>query len=293
VSTAQNWLEGWPSGEGGFSVRHLRLPDGERVRVVEAAESHGEAVLLLHGWGASAYSFRYAIPAIARAGFHPVAMDLRGHGASDKPRERSRYSLRALEDQVLSVLDALGLIRVSVLGHSLGGLLAGRLAVRAPARVARLVLATPVGLGHVTASRLFRHIPPVLAILDGGYTPRWLIDRVLRHAYGTLREPSARDVTEYWRPSREPGFQYAALSLLNDIDWRMWTDGTLDMLAATRIPILTIFGGRDRVIASVPQLPSMLQRLHARSLTVPEAGHVVLEEAPDAVHPELLAFLGE
>ncbi|WP_437680019.1 alpha/beta fold hydrolase [Sorangium sp. So ce131] len=95
-----------------------------------------------------------------------VALDLRGHGASEPPPDVD-YSPSACAADVLAVLDALGLPRVALVGHSYGALVVLAVAAAHPERVARLVLADPPGdFTQLPAEIYAQQIPPYLAALE-------------------------------------------------------------------------------------------------------------------------------
>lgn len=93
-------------------------------------------MLLLHALGESGADWDVVAPTFARD-CRVIAPDMRGHGTSSWPGE---YSFAAMRDDVLSLLDALGLGRVVVIGHSMGGVVAWQLAMTRPERVCRLVV---------------------------------------------------------------------------------------------------------------------------------------------------------
>ena len=93
-------------------------------------------MVLLHGLGERGASWAPVIPWFAER-FHVVALDLRGHGGSDRP---GTYSLRLMRDDLLGALDQLGLATVTLVGHSMGGGVAYLAAMRAPDRVGRLIV---------------------------------------------------------------------------------------------------------------------------------------------------------
>lgn len=97
----------------------------------------GGTVVLLHGWSLSGACFDRQLRVLAAAGLRAVAIDLRGHGASDRPLHG--YGLQTLAADVAAVLDALDLHDVTLVGWSIGGLVATRVALDAPDRVGRLV----------------------------------------------------------------------------------------------------------------------------------------------------------
>ena len=98
-------------------------------------------MVLMHGLGERAASWQPVIPQFA-ARFRVLALDMRGHGDSDWP---GAYSFQVMCDDVVAVLDGLGLATVTLIGHSMGGAVALLAAMQRPERVARLVVedATP------------------------------------------------------------------------------------------------------------------------------------------------------
>ena len=284
--------EFYPAGFEGVTARFVKVRSGVRVRVVESWPEGGkdgrESVVFLAGWGCSAYTFRKNIRPLAERGMHVVAVELVGQGGSDKPTDPEAYTLQSLTAQALEVLDALGLERVSLVGHSLGGLVAAHVALAAPARVKKLVLIDPVGYGRVKFVRLARSLP----LWWGSFIPRvagrrWIFALALRYAYGSIGTPTARDVDEYFAPARDPAFIRSLWSLLHEVDWSLLTS---DELRALTMPLLVIFGGEDRLVS--PRVAGRLagEAPDARSIIIPGAGHASVEEAPEAVNTVLGDF---
>lgn len=114
------------------------------LRVVPT-NPNGRTVLLLHGKNFSAASWEPTIRALVREGFEVLAPDQIGFGKSSKP-ESYQFSFHALADNTRSLLDSLGVGRVAVVGHSMGGMLAVRFALMYPDRVESLALVNPIGL---------------------------------------------------------------------------------------------------------------------------------------------------
>src|SRR6476661_2133038 len=92
---------------------------GEQLVHVEQA-GQGEPVVLLHGFGASTYSWRKVIPALS-ASHRAVAIDLNGFGYTERPKDLAAYTREGQAALVLGVLDALGIDRAHFVGHSYGG----------------------------------------------------------------------------------------------------------------------------------------------------------------------------
>lgn len=285
----------FPAGVDGLTARFVELRSGVRVRVVECSPEGwregggGGTAVFLPGWGCSAYAFRKNLGALAERGVRAVAVELKGQGASDKPVGMGEYTSDSLTAHTLEVLDVLMLDKASLVGLSLGGLVAARVALAAPERVTRLALLDPVGFGRVRLVGLARRLPvrlgPFIARVAG---QRWLFALALRGAYGSLGEPSARDVDEYFAPACDPAFVRSLWSLLHEVDWRMLTAAELQRLT---MPLLVVFGTRDRLVS-----PRDAERLageapDARTIFIPGAGHASPEEAPDAVNSALVDFL--
>ncbi|MER7578613.1 alpha/beta fold hydrolase [Kitasatospora sp. NPDC097691] len=116
-------------------VRTVDLPD-VTLAYRESGPADGPPLVLLHALGERASDWDVVLPALA-PGHHVYALDLRGHGDSGRP---GAYGLPEMRDDVLAFLDALGLDRVDLVGHSMGGAVGYLLAQAAPQRVDRLVL---------------------------------------------------------------------------------------------------------------------------------------------------------
>ena len=116
------------------------------IELVVHEQGDGPAVVLLHGFPELAYSWRHQVPALVDAGFHVIAPDQRGYGASDAPEDPLGYSMRALVADVVGVLDSSGVADATIVGHDFGGMVAWHCAVYAPERVTAVAsLCTPHG----------------------------------------------------------------------------------------------------------------------------------------------------
>jgi pimeloyl-ACP methyl ester carboxylesterase len=287
----------WPAGDPILSARWLTLDGGERVRVVEGGDPAAPLVLFLHGWGASAYFYRFVLPMAVAAGRRVAAMDLRGHGWSDKPTDESRYSAEAMSDQVLAVLDLLQPGRgagdrrgVDVVAHSLGGGVALDVARRAPARVASLALLAPVGLAPVRFVPLARFATPSLAApLVRFAVPPWTAPVAMRAVNGTLGGFALRDLDEYWAPTREAAFGGALRALLHRFRLDPRTDGELSAISAR---VLVLLGGQDLLVRGAESAARVRGRRGWTARVYPRVGHVLAEEVPGVVMEELLEFWG-
>lgn len=280
----------FPAGRLGYRVATLSTQTGDRVRVVESGPPDGEPVVLVHGWGCSAYSFHHIMPALAAAGWRAIAPDLRGHGLSDKPPEESRYTMGAMTAHLLGTMDALRVERAALIAHSLGAQFAIEAALQAPARVTVLALLSPVGAGLVKLAMLGRLLTPrVVAPLLPRLVHRWVIRAALGAAYGRLGGPTPSDVKEYWAPSQFPAFAPAMRHLLHA---PLWSTRPAIELARVRVPTLVVFGTRDHLVPTHAVGDYVGALSSARLELITGAGHVLPHETPDEITALLLKFLG-
>ena len=112
---------------------------GIHLSIAEAGAGQNP-LLLVHGFTGAKEDFTPWLDRLADAGWHAVAPDLRGHGASSKPAQETDYSFEILADDMLGLADALGWERFVLLGHSMGGMVAQFIACQAAARLDGLIL---------------------------------------------------------------------------------------------------------------------------------------------------------
>lgn len=277
----------YPAGEPRINVRYVKLRDGTTVRVLESTPEQRDAVLLVHGWGGSVYSFAETIPAIAAAGYRAIAVDLPGHGLSEKPTEEWKYSTHSLVDTVLAVADAMGLRRFSLVGHSMGGTLGLEIAARGERRLERLIVINPAGLGRIPVVTPLRLLSPSFVVrFLPRLTTRRMISMILRVAFGTPERPTERDIDEYWAPSQFDEFAAACRACLHQLSWSRWP---ATKLRSIRLPVLVILGGRDRVVRDSAARAKLIPT--AQVLLIPEGGHLVMQECATKTNAKLLLFL--
>jgi pimeloyl-ACP methyl ester carboxylesterase len=123
-------------------VTHRQIAVGDiSLHVAEAGT--GPLVILLHGFPELWFSWRHQLPALAAAGYHAVAPDLRGYGESDVPTAVNTYRMTALVADVVGLLDTLDSHDAILVGHDWGGRLAWQTAQAHPDRVRAVVLLGP------------------------------------------------------------------------------------------------------------------------------------------------------
>ena len=292
----------WPAGDPGYRVAFVKLASGVAIRTVELGPPGGQPVLLIPGWGVCAYTFRGNMRGLAEAGFRAIAVDLKGHGRSDKPLGDAQYTLESLVAHVTEIIGALRLDRPALVAQSMAGRVAIEVALAIPDRIRSLTLISPVALGRVRLIGLGRaSSKPVFDRFAGFARWRALYRFALETAYGKLGTVEPKDVDEYWAQSQFPGFIAATRSLLGHFDWKH----APGRVAALRVPVTVFRGTRDRIVAADAAkvaaeaglvLRTLNERAHgARTLLLLEgAGHALNEEAPEMLNAALVeAVRGE
>ena len=121
-------------------IRHRQIQtNGISMHIAEAGADDGPLVVMVHGFPELWYSWRHQLPALAEAGYHAVAPDVRGYGDTDKPHEIEAYSMREMVADTVGILDALGEEQARVIGHDWGSPIAWNSAVLHPERFRAVV----------------------------------------------------------------------------------------------------------------------------------------------------------
>lgn len=212
----------------------------------------GPPLVLVHGIGDSSATWETVFPALARRHL-VIAPDLLGHGYSDKPR--ADYSVAAYANGVRDLLGVLGLGRVTLVGHSLGGGVAMQFAYQYPDRVERLVLVDSGGAGmEVTpllraASLPGAQVAMSLLRLPGVRLQVGLATEVLR-VLGGDHGVDAREILRVVDALPDATARSAFLRTLRAVvDWRGQVVTMLDRCYLTRgMPTLLVWGARDAVV---------------------------------------------
>jgi pimeloyl-ACP methyl ester carboxylesterase len=199
--------------------------DRDGVRIHYESTGSGPAVLLTHGFAASARMFAGNVDALAKD--HTVITgDLRGHGGSDYPDDQSAYSATLTLEDMAALLDVAGAGRAVLIGHSLGGYLSLEFNVRFPDRVAALVLVgTGPGFRNDEARNGWNEFAAKYS------------NRLRERALGALADSEELTPGEHRDAS---GLERAARGMLVQSDARV-----MDSLATVSVPTLVVVGSDD------------------------------------------------
>jgi pimeloyl-ACP methyl ester carboxylesterase len=261
--------------------------------------ANGHTVLLLHGNNFGGFYFTNVIEALRKAGFRVVVPDQIGYGRSSKLI--APYNLSSQARNTYLILQAEKIERVMVVGHSMGGMLAARLATQYPAAVERLVLYNPIGL---TDGRFERPMPAI----DELYR------QALKSDYQSIRASLGRYVAhnpKAWNAEFEActriryswtlGAEWPRLAMVQALTSQMlYADPVIDDWPHIQAPTLAFGGAEDTLPGSPSRFQERMQALanaipggNGRVLLLPGLGHVPHLEAPSTTLPPLIAFLQE
>ncbi|MGH3412149.1 MAG: 4,5:9,10-diseco-3-hydroxy-5,9,17-trioxoandrosta-1(10),2-diene-4-oate hydrolase [Marmoricola sp.] len=278
-------------------LRHETDLDGVRIVHYEAGEGGalggGLPLVMLHGGGPGSGSWSNFGPCLPRfaESFRTVMVDQPGFGESDKPDVEGNY-YRFSASYVLRLLDRLGIEKVHLLGNSLGGGTAMRLALMHPDRVGRLVLMGPGGL----SLNLFHADPTegVARLMDFGKNPS---EQTLRAFVSTLvvNQGLVTDelVAERFAAATAPGAQHA-MAQMGASFWNPETaeDGMLWREAhRLQAPTLLTWGREDRVNPLDGAVAALKLMPRASLHVFPNCGHWAQLEKADEFAEVATAFL--
>lgn len=258
-----------PSSAASGGDRSSPLVDGasgfatsDGLRIHYEVHGHGRPLVLVHGWGAS-IRFNWEITGwidTLQQVRQVIAVEIRGHGDSDKPHDQAAYSYAAMSHDVIAVMDHLGVARADYMGYSLGAFIGAYLLGHHPDRFTSMVL---MGIGDEDAASLA--LAPRIAEALRAPTPETVIDPDAK-AYRTLVDLDPRNDRE--------ALALAALE--------MWPEGYPVKvggpgLAKVDIPVLVVNGSRDPYAATADHFVAAVPG--ARLVEVPGADHlgVILE----------------
>ncbi len=257
-----------------------RLSNGLRLAYVEQGRRDGPALILLHGYTDSHRSFDLLRPHLPEA-WRIIAITARGHGQSEKPE--SGYEIASMAADVKALLDALGIERALVAGHSMGAATALQFAADYPERVSGLVLIGAFASFHdkegvtelAAAVALFQeHVDPefVLAFQESTFA-----DPIPQRFLDTVIGESLRCPAFVWR---------ALLQGLLDT-------AIIDAALRCQAPALLIRGQEDAFVPLSDQLKLRDTLPSARIFTMQGVGHAPHWERPAETAALISAFAGE
>jgi pimeloyl-ACP methyl ester carboxylesterase len=236
-------------------------------------EGRGHPVVLLHGWGASSQSLAPLCGALANV-FRVLAVDLPGFGWSPAPP--TAWGTPEYTGHVERLMQAMGMDRAALVGHSFGGRIAIRLAAGHPARVSRLVLVASAGIRPRRRSGYYVRVAAAKLVKRVFSLPVWGAtgQRIISKVSGRM---GSRD--------------YRAAGQMRPTLVKVVNEDLTRMLPAIQAPTLILWGDRDQEV-SRGAMETMAARIPGSRLVVfGGAGHFPFLDAPEEFGRTVTAFL--
>lgn len=268
------------TAEGSDEVQFasVLLKTGVRLRYAYKGDPSGAPVIMLHGIGDSWFSFSPVLPLMDKK-YRVYSLDQRGHGDSDRPV--GGYAMEQFAADVIAFMDAMQLKQATIVGHSMGSIVAQHVAVAAPERVSKLVL-----VGSATSVRNFTAVSE------------------LQREVNTLPEQTpekfAHDfqVSTTYKPLA-PEFLQTVVKESQKMPGRVWREVVTEMLAPegtaelkkVKTPTLILWGDKETYCPRSEQ-DALVSSLRNSALKVyPETGHALHWERPEQFAKDLQEFI--
>jgi pimeloyl-ACP methyl ester carboxylesterase len=278
----------------------LVLRHGVNVRVRYVGPTTAPVVVLLHGFPEHWYAWRHQVQPLLQAGWRVVIPDLRGFARSDKPEGLDAYKYDVLAQDVVDVLDGLGVQKAALVGHDIGGVVGWYAAAAAPERFTHFVA---ISAPHPAVDRSIQKAPAGLpglfnalsklpqlgefAISSLGYFGRWPYEQVLKANVreGALTEADLNEYREEW--SREFGVRAI-------LDWYRAANSRPVSPKADRVsvPTAVIWGADDKIVSASLADSSAQRGANGTVVKIPGAGHWPHLDQPGAVADAIIAHIG-
>jgi pimeloyl-ACP methyl ester carboxylesterase/tetratricopeptide (TPR) repeat protein len=255
----------------------IKLKTGVTITYKEMGDPKGPALILLHGYGDSSFSFSRTAPMLDQR-YRIIAPDQRGHGDSDKPA--SGYEMKNFAADVAALMDALGIRSATVVGHSMGSFVSMQLALDHPAKVERLVL------------------------IGTAATPNNKVVKELRAVVNELNDPVPQEFIREFQsgassPSLPKEFFDGVIDASSKLPANVWkkvaaglttADYTAE-LGKIKVPVTIFWGEKETIFSREEQEPLLKGLSKVKFIVYPNSGHSPNWEEPERFAGDLNAIL--
>jgi len=262
---------------------------GITIRYVVTGE--GPPLLLVHGFGAYIEAWWLNIRPLSER-YRVYAFDLPGHGLSDRPAIDCTLSL--FTELVIDFMEAVGVERASVLGHSMGGFLSLNAAVNFSERVDKLILVDSIGLAKRLPRRYWFYTLPVLGEMLMLPTTKANVERGLRRSFYNPDFVTPEMVEISYQFLKLPGAKHAMLNILRSNKGPGGSDpegDVINTLRSVKSPTLAIHGAQDGTIPLAGAREACRLIPDARLKIFEECGHCPHIEKALEFNEAVIAFL--
>ena len=256
-------------------------------------QGQGQPIILLHGFGASTYTWRHIAPYFSKA-YRVIAIDLKGHGLSDKPRD-DNYSVSDQSDIIYEFIKVHNLDNVTLVGNSMGGAVS----------IVTYLMQCDHGTNHISKLVLIdsasykQRLPlfisilrvPIINVLVPCLTSTKFRARNVLHEAFFDRTKITEDIVETYASFLSlPGASYALTKTAQQIVPPNFDEVT-ERYKSIKIPVLIIWGEKDIIIPSEVGRKLAANIPNSKLVVIPNCGHIPQEERPSQAIEAMESFM--
>lgn len=249
----------------------------------------GPDVLMIHGFASSSYSWESVAPILQKQGYHVYALDMKGFGWSDKPRD-SKYDAYALMYGVKSWMDAVGLKKIIYVGNSMGGAVGMLMALEYPKSINKLVLIDAGGYPMTMPLIIRLSSIPGSVMMTKAFFGKWMLNWNLKEVFYHKDWVTDERIDNYYVRLATPGAIDAQASVIDSLD-EAALNRFVKRIPEVKTPTLIIWG-RDDIWIPLENAYKFRKDLKNSVLNIiPYCGHVPQEEFPALTAKLIIDFL--
>ena len=260
-------------------MKFAELKNGQKIAYVEEG-TKGEAIILLHGFCGSSGYWKKVIPMLSET-HHVIAVDLRGHGASFAPDEP--YTMERFAEDLAQFVDELGLPRIHLFGHSLGGYVTLAFAENYADKLASFGLIHSTAYPDDEAAKANRD-KGATSIRENGIEP--FIKALVPKLFAKGHVATMPDEVQL---AKEIGLSTIPIGAINTLRGMRDRADRTHVLKETSLPVLLVAGTEDQVIPA--EKTFTVEGDNIRQVLLPDVGHMGMLEAPQGLAEAIQAFL--
>ncbi|SMG06292.1 alpha/beta fold hydrolase [Paraburkholderia susongensis] len=257
-----------------------------------ADEGQGDTIVMIHGFASSLHTWNHVADELKRE-HRVIRLDLPPFGVTGPLRSASgaieTMNLPTYRHFIDTFMQTLGISRATLIGNSLGGLIAWDYALRHRSAVERLVLIDSAGFPMKLPIYIGLFNSALVRVSSPWWLPEAIIKSAVRNVYGDPRRIDALTLRRYVEFFHGEGTREAIGRMVPTLDFR---EVDTDALKTLDVPTLVLWGANDRWIPGAHAAEFARRIPGAQSVMYAGLGHVPMEEAPERVLADLRAFLG-
>jgi len=251
--------------------------------------ANGKDILFIHGFASSTYTWEKVAPILNKLGYHVWALDIKGFGWSDKPKDTS-YDILTLTEEVYQWMEAFGLDDVVLVGNSLGGGIATLMALLHPEKVGRMVLIDAAA--YDTKFPLIMELArlPLSAEMTKLFFSHWVVKQTLSEVYHHKAWITKDQVDAYYNRLRTDNALNAQIAVVRALEFSR-VEKYVNRIPEIKSKALIIWGEHDGWIPLSSAYRFKAELRDATLVIIPECGHMPQEEYPDITVRLIDAFI--